>query len=139
MSAPLQLPLPELASQFNLRRDVTFLNHGSFGACPRPVIAAYRYWQDELESEPVLFFGRRRLGLLADARAALGAYVNADAEDVVFVPNITYAMNIVINSLRFGPDDEILTTNHEYGAINNTWNYHLNRYGGKLVNVDKFI
>ncbi|MEY3989397.1 MAG: hypothetical protein RI985_478, partial [Chloroflexota bacterium] len=49
---------------------------------------------------------------------------------------ITYAMNIVINSLRFGPDDEILTTNHEYGAINNTWNYHLNRYGGKLVNVD---
>jgi isopenicillin-N epimerase len=136
MSAPLKLPLPELASQFNLRRDVTFLNHGSFGACPRPVIAAYRYWQDELESEPVLFFGRRRLGLLADARAALGAYVNADAEDVVFVPNITYAMNIVINSLRFGPDDEILTTNHEYGAINNTWNYHLNRYGGKLVNVD---
>lgn len=136
MSAPLQLPLPELASQFNLRRDVTFLNHGSFGACPRPVIAAYRYWQDELESEPVLFFGRRRLGLLADARAALGNYVNADADDVVFVPNITYAMNIVINSLRFGSDDEILTTNHEYGAINNTWNYHLNRYGGTLVSVD---
>jgi isopenicillin-N epimerase len=136
MSAPLQLPLPDIASQFNLRRDVTFLNHGSFGSCPRSVIAAYRHWQDELESEPVLFFGRRRLGLLSDARQALGSFVNAHADDVVFVPNITYAMNIVINSLRFNADDEILTTNHEYGAINNTWNYHLNRYGGKLVSVD---
>lgn len=137
MSTPtLSLPLPEIASQFNLRRDITFLNHGSFGATPREVLAAYRYWQDELESEPVHFFGRRRLGHLADARQALGQYVNCHADDVVYVPNITYAMNIVINSLRFGPDDEILTTNHEYGAINNTWNYHLGRYGGKLVTVD---
>lgn len=132
-STQLTMPLPEIASQFNLRRDIVFLNHGSFGACPRPVIAAYRYWQDELESEPCLFFGRRRLGLLADARTALGAYVNADADDLVFVPNITYGMNIVINSLQFAPDDEILTTNHEYGAINNAWNYHLSRRGGKLV------
>jgi len=133
---PLSLPLPAIASQFNLRRDIAFLNHGSFGACPREVIAAYRYWQDELESEPVHFFGRRRLGHLAESRQALGAFVNAHADDLVYVPNITYGMNIVINSLRFGPDDEILTTNHEYGAINNTWNYHLNRYGGKLVTVD---
>jgi isopenicillin-N epimerase len=134
MTTPvLTLPLPDLASQFNLRRDIVFLNHGSFGACPRPVIAAYRKWQDELESEPVHFFGRRRLPLLAEARAALGKFVNADADDVVFVPNITYGMNIVINSLRFGPDDEILTTDHEYGAINNTWEYHLKRYGGKIV------
>ena len=132
-SAPLQMPLPEIASQFNLRRDIVFLNHGSFGACPRPVIAAYRRWQDELESEPCLFFGRNRLGYLAEARAALGAYVNADADDVVFIPNITYGMNIVINSLQLAADDEVLTTNHEYGAINNTWNYHLPRRGGKLV------
>jgi hypothetical protein len=56
MTTPvLTLPLPDLASQFNLRRDIVFLNHGSFGACPRPVMAAYRYWQDELESEPVHF------------------------------------------------------------------------------------
>jgi isopenicillin-N epimerase len=133
MTAPLTMPLPELASQFNLRRDITFLNHGSFGSCPREVIAEYRRWQDELESEPVHFFGRRRLGLIEEARIKLGAFVNAHADDLVFVPNITYGMNIVVNSLRFEKDDEILTTDHEYGAINNTWEYHLGRNGGKMV------
>jgi len=128
MTAPLTMPLPEIASQFNLRRDITFLNHGSFGSCPREVIAEYRRWQDELESEPVHFFGRRRLGLIEEARIKLGAFVNAHADDLVFVPNITYGMNIVVNSLRFEKDDEILTTDHEYGAINNTWEYHLGRH-----------
>lgn len=132
-SEPLVLPLPELAEQFLLRRDVTFLNHGSFGACPRPVFEVYQSWQRELEAQPVDFFGRRRLGLLADARAALGALLGVHADTLVYAPNVSYALNYVIHSLRLQPGDEILTTDHEYGAVDRAWTFHCERQGARLV------
>ncbi len=132
-SDTLTLPLPELAEQFMLRRDITFLNHGSYGACPRPVFDVYQSWQREVELDPVDFFSRRIKPALAEARAALGAYLGAPADDVVFVPNATHGMNIIAHSLALQPGDEILTTDHEYGAIERTWRFNCERTGAKYV------
>jgi isopenicillin-N epimerase len=110
-----------LRDQFLLDPGVVFLNHGSFGACPRPVLAEYQRWQRELEREPVEFLARRCDGLLAEARSALGEYLGARGEDLVFVPNATTGMNVVARSLRLGPEDEVLTTDLEYGAVDFTW------------------
>src|SRR5579884_2107372 len=87
-------PVHEAGRFFQLRPDVAFLNHGSFGACPRPVFETYQRWQRDLEAQPVEFLQRRLPGLLAEARERLGAYVGARAEDLVFVPNATHGMNI---------------------------------------------
>jgi isopenicillin-N epimerase len=110
-----------LRDEFLLDPDVTFLNHGSFGACPRAVFDRYREWQLELEREPVLFIARRLDGLLAEARGALGAYVGADADDLVFVPNATSGVNVAAWAAGLRPGDEVLSTNLEYGALDLTW------------------
>ncbi len=83
-----------LREEFLLDPTVTFLNHGSFGATPRAVFERYQEWQLELEHQPVLFLARRLDELLAEARAALGAYVNADPDDLVFVQNAGAAVNV---------------------------------------------
>jgi isopenicillin-N epimerase len=114
---------PVAGTQFLLRPDVAFLNHGSFGACPRPVFETYQKWQRELEAEPVDFLAREIDGRLAEARAGLGAYVGAPADDLVFVPNATTGMNILARAIRLQPGDEILGTDHEYGAVERTWRY----------------
>ncbi len=123
-----------LRDQFLLDPSVTFLNHGSFGACPIPVFETYQKWQRELEWQPVDFLGRKSDGLLAEARAELGKYLNADADDLVFVPNATLGLNTVIKSLKLEPGDEILTTNHEYGALNNAWAFICKKTGAKYIN-----
>ena len=71
----LTLPLPEIAAQYLLDKDMTFLNHGSFGACARPVFETYQKWQRELESNPVMFIGRRLPDLLTEARNKVGNYL----------------------------------------------------------------
>ncbi len=108
-------------SDFLLDPTVTFLNHGSFGACPREVFAAYQAWQLELERQPVLFLGRRIEGLLRDAMRPLAAYLNADADDLAFVPNATAGVNMIARSLALEAGDEILATEHEYGACSYGW------------------
>jgi isopenicillin-N epimerase len=110
-----------LRDEFLLDPDVVFLNHGSFGACPRPVLEVYQRWQRELELQPVEFLARRSAGLLEEARAALAAYLGARGDDLVFVPNATTGMNTVARSLRLRPEDEVLTTDLEYGAVDLTW------------------
>jgi isopenicillin-N epimerase len=124
-------PLAAVGRAFLLREGVAFLNHGSFGACPRPVFETYQRWQRELEAEPVEFLGRRIPDLLAAARAALGAYVGAAADDLVFVPNATTGVNIVAHSLDLQPGDEVLGTDHEYGAVERTWTYVCERQGAR--------
>ena len=124
----------ELRELFLLRPDVVFLNHGSFGACPRPVFEAYQQWQLELERQPVEFLGRRFGGLLREAREALAAVVGARADDLVYVPNATTGLNAVARSLRLAPGDEVLTTNHEYGALDRTWRFVCARRGATYVN-----
>ncbi len=119
---PEPMPAPhDQRDLFHLRKDVVFLNHGSFGACPKPVLETYQRWQRELEEEPVEFLDRRFDALLAEARTALGAFVSADPSDLVFVPNATTAMNTVARSLALAPGDEVLSTDHEYGAVDRMW------------------
>jgi isopenicillin-N epimerase len=112
-----------LRAEFLLDPDMVFLNHGSFGACPRPVFERYQAWQRELELRPIEFLGRRARGLLAEARAGLADYVHVGQDDVVYVSNVTTALNIVAQSLPLEHGDEVLTTNHEYGALERTWTF----------------
>jgi isopenicillin-N epimerase len=126
--------LPVAAEQFQIRSDITFLNHGSFGACPRPVFETYQQWQRQLEADPVEFLGRRLDGLLAEAREPLAAYVGTQAEQIVFVPNATFGVNIVARSLALEPGDEVLATDHEYGASDRTWRFLCRQRGAKYIN-----
>ncbi len=125
--------MDSLRDQFLLDPTVIFLNHGSFGATPRPVFAAYQEWQRRLERQPVTFFQHELWGSLRAAREALAAYVGAQPEDMVFVHNATFGVNVVARSLGLRPGDEILTTNHEYGACSNTWEYVCGKAGAQYV------
>jgi len=122
-----------LRSQFLLDPAIAFLNHGSFGATPKPVFEAYQNWQRELERQPIEFLGRRADGLLENARAKLGEFVNSSADNLIFVTNATVGINIVARSLDLHPGDEILTTDHEYGAIDKTWNFVCRKTGAKIA------
>jgi isopenicillin-N epimerase len=120
---------------FLLDPDVVFLNHGSFGACPRRVFDRYQAWQRELEREPVDFITRRLTGLLAEARAALGEYVGAGADDLTFVPNATTGVNIAARALRLQPGEEVLATDLEYGACDLTWEHECAKADARYVRV----
>ena len=123
----------DLRRRFLLRKDVVFLNHGSFGACPKPVFETYQRWQRELEAEPVEFLDRRFDALISEARGALGAFLSADPTDLVFVPNATTAMNIVARSLALALGDEVLSTDHEYGAVDRMWRLVCAERGARYV------
>lgn len=125
--------LTGLRDLFLLRPDIVFLNHGSFGACPKPVFKAYQDWQLELERQPVEFVQRRSRALLDNARQALGDFVGADADDLVYVTNVTLGLNIVARSLPLEPGDEVLTTDHEYGSLNRTWEFVCEKRGAHYV------
>lgn len=126
--------LTALGEQFLVRREITFLNHGSFGACPRPVFEAYQSWQRELESQPVEFISRRMRGLMGEARAALGDFLGTAADNLIFAPNVTWAINAVVRSLDLRPGDEVLATNLEYGAVDRTWHYYCGQRGAWYIN-----
>ncbi|MBK6865283.1 MAG: aminotransferase class V-fold PLP-dependent enzyme [Ideonella sp.] len=108
---------------FLLDPDLVFLNHGSFGACPREVLDAQHRWQIEMERNPVAFLGRRSAALLTEARAALGAEIGARGEDLVFVPNATTGVNAVAQSFPLAPGDEVLASDLEYGACDAAWQH----------------
>jgi isopenicillin-N epimerase len=102
---------------FLLDPEVAYFNHGGFGACPVEVFEEYQRLQLELEREPTELLARRFDERMETARAALASFVGARVQDLVFAPNATAALNAVIRSLRIRPNEEILTTKHEYGAI----------------------
>ena len=125
--------MSSLKNDFLIDRSVIFLNHGSFGACPRPVFETYKNWQRQLERQPVEFLGRRAIDLLANARGELAQFLNVDTDDVVYFSNPTTAINMVARSLDLHPGDEILATDHEYGAMDRTWRYVCERTGAKYI------
>ena len=125
--------MSNIKSQFLLRDDVTFLNFGSFGACPKPIFERYQQYQLELEQEPVQFITVTGLQYLKQSREALAAYINCPADDVVYVTNPSYAVNIIAKSFNLQKDDEILTTNLEYGACDRAWNYYCKKVGAKYI------
>ena len=126
--------IPNLHSQFLLDPSVIFLNHGSFGATPRPVFEAYQRWQRELENQPVEFLGRRAPDLLQNSRAFLASYLKTDCNNLAYIPNATMGINIVAHSLHLEAGDEVLATNHEYGAVDKTWTFLSKKNGFKYIN-----
>jgi isopenicillin-N epimerase len=128
----------DLRRHWGLDPDVTFLNHGSFGACPRPVLEAQRRWQEQLEREPVHFMVEVLEGALDEARAVAAAFVGADPEGFAFVSNATTGVNTVLASLAHGalaPGHELLTTDHAYNACRNALDLLAARTGARVVVV----
>lgn len=113
--------------------EVTFLNHGSFGACPIPVLEFQQALRQRLERQPLQFFGRDFEALLDRARYELAQFISADSQDLVFVPNATTGVNAVLRSLRFTSTDELLTTNQEYNACRNALDFVAERTGAQIV------
>jgi isopenicillin-N epimerase len=122
-----------MKSQFQLNNYITFLNHGSFGACPKPIFDEYQRFQSELETEPVDFIQKKLPIYLKEAKKPLAAFLGCDANDFFFTPNPTFAVNTIMRSLQLQPDDEILSTNHEYGAMDRTWHFYCKKTGAKYI------
>lgn len=123
------MSIRSIRDPFLLRSDITYLNFGSFGACPRPIFERYQQFQLELEQEPVQFITHTGLDYLRQSREALGTYLDADPDDLVMVTNPSYAVNIIAKSLLLQAGDEVLTTEWEYGACDRTWQYYCDKAG----------
>ena len=128
-------------SLWSLDPGITFLNHGSFGACPLAVLARQQAWRSQMEQEPVRFFALELEPLLDAARQDLATFLKADAADLAFVPNATTGVNTVLRSLcvssadraALQPGDELLTTNHEYNACRNALDFAAQVSGATVV------
>lgn len=112
---------------------MVFLNHGSFGACPRPVFTAYQNWQKKLESQPVQYFDEDIYTYLKQARTDLGNFIGCDPDDVLFVRNPTTAINTIIHSLDIESGYEVLSTDHEYGSLIRAWKHFENEKGYNFI------
>jgi isopenicillin-N epimerase len=121
------------ADQFALDPGIDYLNHGSFGACPRAVLDAQHAWRERLERGPTRFLGRELEGLIDTARRALAQLIDAPAEQLAFVPNATTGVNIVLGSLQLAPGDELLMTDHTYNACKNALAHFAEKAGARAV------
>lgn len=136
-SYPVSRPAASEYSKFwSLDPAVTFLNHGSFGACPIAVLERQRSLRQQLERQPLRFMVKELEPLLDQSRTALADFVGAEADDLVFVPNATTGINTVLRSLTFQPKDELLTTNQEYNASRNALDFVAERSGATVVVAD---
>lgn len=124
------------ARHFTLDPSIDFLNHGAFGACPRPVLEEQDRWRARLESEPVRFMVRELEPALDAVREKVASFVGARAPDLVFVTNTTQAANTVLASIPFEPGDELLITNHGYNACNNAARHWAERRGATVTVAD---
>ena len=121
------------SAEWDLDPDFLSVNHGSFGATPRSVLAAQRAWQDRLERQPSRFINTVYQGAIRDAAQALAAFLNVAGNDLVFVDNATTGCNAVLRSLAFRPDDEVLILSHGYGAVRNAVGYVTARAGARIT------
>jgi isopenicillin-N epimerase len=123
----------KLASLWSLDRSITYLNHGSFGACPTMVLEVQAALRLEMEREPVDFLVARLPARINAAREALSVFLGADPPDLVFVTNATTGVNTVLRSLSFEPGDELLITDHTYAACRKTIDFVAERTGARVV------
>lgn len=127
------MSVQSLKSHFLLNEDITFLNFGSFGACPKPIFERYQAFQLEMERDPVQFITVRVAQYLKKSREALASYISCDADDLVMVLNPSYAVNTIAKSIKMQAGDEILTTDLEYGACDRTWKFVCGQVGAKYI------
>lgn len=123
----------QLRNEFLVRKDLTFLNFGSFGACPKPIFEKYQQYQLELEQEPVLFIVKTGLDYLQQSRESLGNFLNCSADDLVYLVNPSHAVNLVAKNFPLKAGDEVLTTHLEYGACDRTWEYYCAQAGAHYI------
>ena len=123
----------DLAALFPVRADTTYLNHGSFGITPQPVLDAQSNWKKRQDEQPMDFYVRQFEPAWHETRDRLAQYVNTNPRNLVFADNATYAMNIVADCFPLEPDDEVLMNDHEYGAVQRTWNRACERVGASTV------
>ena len=128
--------LPGLKSQWGLDPEIAHLNHGSFGACPKAVLAELHRLQVELEHDLGTFLSRKASDRLAAARESLGAFVGANPEDLAFVPNVTEALNSILRSMPLSEGDELIVSNHEYNASRNVLDFVAGRAGCRVIVVE---
>src|SRR5258706_888543 len=133
MSSPARDGAPDLAVHWTLDPNVTYLNHGAFGACRRTVLEVQTEWRARLEREPVRFFLSELEPRLDEVRTAAGELVKADPCDIVFVTNATQGVNTVLASFPFERGDEVLITEHGYNACNNAARYWTARAGAQVA------
>ena len=122
-----------IKSEFLLDPNIIFLNHGSFGACPRVVFEQYQTYQRALESNPVNFFHGVYGKLIPEARRRLGNYLGVSGNDVVYFPNPTTALRMILRAYKLEPGDEILTTDVEYPSMVDTWNFYCHMTGARFI------
>ncbi|MDG2266270.1 MAG: aminotransferase class V-fold PLP-dependent enzyme [Candidatus Marinimicrobia bacterium] len=122
-----------MKDQYLLNNNIIFLNHGSFGACPKPVFNEYQQWQSLIESQPVQYFSEDLYNYLRKSREDLSTFISCDVDDIIFIPNPTTAINSIVRSLKFNSGYEILTSNHEYGAMVRAWQYFSKDKGYNLI------
>ena len=118
---------------FLLNPNITYLNHGSFGGCPKEIMDKFFKLQIMLENQPIDYLANNLEKKLDESRNALSDYVDCNKDDIVFFPNPSTAINMVAKSLELNKDDEILTTNHEYGALVKTWKYICKKSSAKYI------
>ncbi len=119
--------------EWSLSPDVAYLNHGSFGPAPKEVQRVRQDWTDRLQVEPFDFYVRQLEAELSHAAECLGEFIGTSADNLAFIDNATFGMNIVASSLDLQPGDEVLTTNHAYGAVLRIWREICRRTGARLV------
>ncbi|TXH56586.1 MAG: aminotransferase class V-fold PLP-dependent enzyme [Bacteroidia bacterium] len=123
----------EFKDLFYIKEGLTFLNAGSFGACPKPILKKYQELQIEFEQDPVQFYTVTGPAYLNESRKVLGKYLNTQEDNLVYVTNPSYAVNIVAKSFPLQKDDEVLATSLEYGACDRTWKYYCLQKGAHYI------
>ena len=121
---------------FLLDPDITFLNHGSYGACSKPVFKEYQDWQQKLETQPVQFMTNQVYSAMEKSRESMSQFVGCDDEELVFFQNPTTAVTNVIYNLDLKPGDEVLMSNHEYGALVRAWKMWGKKTGVNIIQQD---
>jgi len=122
-----------MKDQYLLNNNIIFLNHGSFGACPKPVFNNYQQLQSLIETQPVQYFSEDIYNYLRKSREDLSSFISCDADDIIFTPNPTTALNSILRSLGLNKNQEVLTTSHEYGAMIRAWDWFSKDKGYNLI------
>ena len=117
---------------WQIRPDTTYLNHGSFGPPSRPVIEACRHWQDELAQQPMDVFVRRQESALLAARERLASWLGTRADNMALIDNATWAMNVVAESVVLEAGENVVLSDHEYGAVERIWERACRRTSAQL-------
>tara|TARA_Y100000590_G_scaffold420679_1_gene523621 strand:+ start:312 stop:1448 length:1137 start_codon:yes stop_codon:yes gene_type:complete len=125
--------MQNLRSKFLIDSDITYLNHGSYGSCPKIIFEEYQKWQRILENQPVRFFTDKLYRALNDSRISLSKFIGCNQNEVLFFSNPTTAITNIIYNLNIEKGDEILMTDHEYGALIRAWNAWSNKSGAKII------